>query len=55
MKKNIPLLVYTHSDCSFIWHVLIDLINKYVDKEIDIHFVYNDSFKDIDKTQLTIF
>lgn len=48
MKSKIPLLIYTHSDCSFIWSALIGQINQYV-KDIEIHFAYNDTIDDIEK------
>jgi len=41
-----PLLIYTHSDCSFIWPALVDLVNKHV--ELEVHFLYNDSFIELD-------
>ena len=31
IQNKTPLLIYTHSDCSFIWPALIDLVNKNVE------------------------
>lgn len=51
MNKT-PLLIYTHSDCSFIWPALIDLVNKNV--ELEIHFAYDKTFKDLEKHNIPI-
>jgi hypothetical protein len=40
MDKNICILVYTHSDYSFIWEPMIFLLKKYV-KNTDIHWLYD--------------
>jgi hypothetical protein len=48
MKSKIPLFIYTHSDCSFIWSALIGQINEHV-KDIEIHFAYNNTIDDIEK------
>lgn len=48
-KCKIPLVIYTHSDCSFIFKALIGQVNKHV-KNMDIYFGYNNNapVKDID-------
>jgi len=51
MNKT-PLLIYTHSDYSFIWPALIDLVNKNV--ELEIHFAYDKTFKDLEKHNIPI-
>jgi hypothetical protein len=47
-KSKIPLLIYTHSDCSFIWSSLVGQISQYV-RDVEIHFAYNDTIDDIEK------
>lgn len=46
MKSKTPILVYTHSDCTFIWPALIGQIQKYV-KDVEVHFGYNGNFEDL--------
>ena len=48
MNSKIPLFIYTHSDCAFIWPALIGQVNKYV-KDVEIHFAYNNTIDDIEK------
>lgn len=47
MNSKISILIYTHSDYSFIWPALIGQVEKYVDKDIEIHFLYNDTIDNI--------
>jgi len=47
MNSTISILIYTHSDYSFIWPALIGQIDKYMDKDFEIHFLYNDTIDDI--------
>lgn len=47
MITKFSIFIYTHSDCTFIWPVLIGQFDKWVDKDIEVHFVYNSSFKNI--------
>lgn len=52
-KTEVALLIYTHTDCDFIFPALIGQINKHV-KNMDIFFAYNensplDSIKNIPK------
>lgn len=47
MNSTISILIYTHSDYSFIWPALIGQIDKYIDKDFEIHFLYNDTVDDI--------
>lgn len=46
MTSKTPLLIYTHSDCAFIWPALIGQVQKYV-KDVEVHFGYNDTLVDI--------
>jgi hypothetical protein len=46
MKSKTPLLIYTHSDCDFIWPALIGQVQKYV-VDVEVHFGYNDTLVDI--------
>ena len=48
MKSKTPLLIYTHSDYSFIWPALIGQVEKYV-KDVEIHFGYNNTLGDISR------
>lgn len=47
--SKISLLVYTHSEYSFMWEVFIGQMNKYMDNDIKVHFLYNNSVDDIEK------
>lgn len=38
---NFTILVYTHSEYSFLWKPFINLMQKYCEKGIPIHFLYN--------------
>ena len=40
--KKVPLVIYTHSDYSFLYNAVIGQINKYVN-DIDIHICYNEN------------
>lgn len=44
--SKVPLLIYTHSDCEFIYPALIGQVNKHV-KEMDIYFAYNENAEEI--------
>jgi hypothetical protein len=46
MNAKTPILIYTHSDYSFIWPALIGQFEKYV-KNIEVHFGYNNTLLDI--------
>ena len=39
---SISILVYTHSEYSFLWKAMIPLLKKFV-KDITIHWLYNDN------------
>ena len=41
-QNEIAILVYTHSEYSFIWKAMIPLLEKYA-KNIDIHWLYEDT------------
>ena len=51
MISNTPIVIYTHSDEAFIWKVTIGQILKHA-SGIDVHFVYNDSFTQIDEVDI---
>jgi hypothetical protein len=46
MKSKTPLLIYTHSDCDFIWPALIGQVQKYVE-DVEDHYGKNDTLVDI--------
>tara|TARA_R110000868_G_scaffold2821_1_gene19526 strand:+ start:2418 stop:3200 length:783 start_codon:yes stop_codon:yes gene_type:complete len=46
MNAKTPILIYTHSDYSFVWPALIGQFEKYV-KDVDVYFGYNDTLLDI--------
>jgi hypothetical protein len=50
MSKTISILIYTNSEYSFIWNTLFILCNKYIESNIDIHFLFEDT---IEKTLLS--
>jgi len=43
MEPNIAILVYTHSEYYFLWDIMISLIIKYVDKNIQVVWLTNDT------------
>ena len=47
MSSKISILIYTHSEYSFIWPALIGQMNKYIDEDLEVHFLYNDTIDDI--------
>lgn len=40
---GVCILIYSHSEYSFLWGALFHLFDKHVDKEIPVHFLINDS------------
>lgn len=46
MNSNIAILVYTHSEYSFLWNIMISLLDKYVDKTIQIIWLTDDNTGD---------
>jgi hypothetical protein len=52
MNSNICILIYTHSEYGFLWDILLDLINKYVDKSIQIIWLTNDNTEEILKNKI---
>jgi hypothetical protein len=46
-KSKISILIYTHSDYSFIWPALIGQMKEYIGKDIEVHFGYNNTIDDI--------
>jgi hypothetical protein len=46
MSEEVPILVYTHSEYSFMWDAMIPLLKKHA-KDIEIHWLYE---KNADKT-----
>jgi len=42
MTQNISILVYTHTEYSFMWNAMIPLLQKYV-KDIDVHWLFEDT------------
>lgn len=44
--NNIAILVYTHSDYSFMWKAMIPLLQKHV-KNINIHWLFEDTSDEI--------
>ena len=43
MKSKVKIVIYTHSEYSFVWKPFIEQMNKFVDPNIDIHFGYNET------------
>jgi len=43
MKSKVKIVIYTHSEYSFIWKAFVEQMNKFVDLNIEIHLGYNDS------------
>lgn len=43
--KDLDILIYTHTNSSFIYDALIGQMNKHVDDSIDIHICYNENAK----------
>lgn len=52
MNSNVCILIYTHSEYSFLWDILLDLINKYVDKRIQIIWLTNDTTEEVLKNKI---
>ena len=46
MSYNLSILVYTHSEYSFLWEMMITLLQRYV-HNIDIHWLYDDTCDDV--------
>jgi hypothetical protein len=40
---GVSILIYSHSEYSFLWSALFSLFSKHVDKAIPVHFLINDS------------
>jgi hypothetical protein len=45
MSSNLAILVYTHSEYSFLWEIMITLLQRYV-HDVDIHWLYDDTCHD---------
>jgi hypothetical protein len=43
MSRTISILIYTHSEYSFLWNGLFTLCNRYIEKNIDIHYLFDDT------------
>jgi len=43
MNNSIAILIYSNSEYSFLWDMLVKLINKYVDSNIQIFFLTNEN------------
>lgn len=43
MKSKVQILIYTHSEYAFIWKAFVGQMEKYVDKNIEIHFGYDEN------------
>jgi hypothetical protein len=47
MNSKVSILIYTHSEYSFVWPALIGQMGKHVDKTIEVNFLYNENIDDI--------
>jgi hypothetical protein len=52
MNSNICILIYTNSEYGFLWDILLDLINKYVDKNIQIIWLTDDNTDEVLKNKI---
>ena len=43
MKPKVQILIYTHSEYAFIWKAFVGQMEKYVDKNMEIHFGYDEN------------
>lgn len=48
MRSKISILIYTHSEYSFMWPVLVGQMNKYTDSSIKVHFLCDNSIDNIE-------